>query len=216
MSDSADKRSVSTDALETLGTIIDEHQKRDAIHLAVTPVVAGEDLRPGRAIGIIDGKAWSDGWDGTDMAPIVGIVDPFLAAPVRKGQHFWLVVYPRKITSLRHVWTHPQIPDAETPSVRKDTVAVSERWLRDFCDNHDMPGYDTTMSLLGELVGDPNKESQYPNKKEDVEKFGDTIIFGGHDAHCEIPPEFWGHYENVTGYTVPRSLRGATYFGCTC
>lgn len=29
-----DKRSVFTDALETLGTIIDDTQKRDAIHLA--------------------------------------------------------------------------------------------------------------------------------------------------------------------------------------
>lgn len=38
----SDKRSVATDALETLGTIIDDKQKRDAIHLAVEPVVAGE------------------------------------------------------------------------------------------------------------------------------------------------------------------------------
>ena len=41
----SDKRSVATDALETLGTIIDDTQKRDAIHLAVEPVVAGERLQ---------------------------------------------------------------------------------------------------------------------------------------------------------------------------
>jgi hypothetical protein len=40
-------RSVATDALATLGTIIDDTQKRDAIHIAVEPVIAGERLRPG-------------------------------------------------------------------------------------------------------------------------------------------------------------------------
>lgn len=41
-SNTGDKRSVSTDALETLGTIIDDRAGRDAIHLAVEPVHAGE------------------------------------------------------------------------------------------------------------------------------------------------------------------------------
>lgn len=41
---SADKRTMTTDALETLGTIITEHEKRDAIHIAVENVVAGAKL----------------------------------------------------------------------------------------------------------------------------------------------------------------------------
>ena len=49
---SADKRSVSTDALETLGTIIDESAGRDAIHLAVEPCISDEILYPGQQIGI--------------------------------------------------------------------------------------------------------------------------------------------------------------------
>lgn len=54
---SADKRKVSTDALETLGTIIDSGQKRDAIHLAVEPVIAGECLAPGAHVVINQGVA---------------------------------------------------------------------------------------------------------------------------------------------------------------
>lgn len=98
---SADKRSVHTDALQTLGTIITEGG-RDAIHLAVEPVVAGEPLEPGEDIGIENGVAWGK----SDHIKKVGIVDPFLKDRVKTGEKFWLIVYPRQITSLRHVWEH--------------------------------------------------------------------------------------------------------------
>jgi hypothetical protein len=51
------KHKVATDALETLGTIIDDSAKRDAIHLAVIPAVAGEDLLPGMHVQLADGVA---------------------------------------------------------------------------------------------------------------------------------------------------------------
>lgn len=101
-----DKRTVATDALETLGTIIDETAGRDAIHLAVEPIVAGQPLRPGDDVGIVDGLA-------VMCSNPVGIVDPFLATKVFTGQRFWLVIYPRQITSLRHVWTHSAFPPVE-------------------------------------------------------------------------------------------------------
>jgi hypothetical protein len=47
MSENSDKRTVHTDALETLGNIIGPQEKRDAIHLAVCPVIAQEQLLPG-------------------------------------------------------------------------------------------------------------------------------------------------------------------------
>lgn len=103
----ADKRTVHTDALETLGTIIGPDEKRDAIHLAVLPAVAGEPLRPGQDVGVFDGKA-----HGEHRGETRGIVDPFLRRMVCAGERFWLVVYPRQITSLRHVWTHPAFPEA--------------------------------------------------------------------------------------------------------
>ncbi len=40
----SDKRSVATDALATLGTIIDETAKRDAIHLAVIPMEGYDEI----------------------------------------------------------------------------------------------------------------------------------------------------------------------------
>lgn len=104
---SADKRTVTTDALETLGMIHFKSEGRDAIHLAVEPVTAGEFLKPGQHICIVDGVARA-GW--TKGVCPTGIVDPFLPEDVQEGQRFWLVVYPRMITSLRHVWEHPSFP----------------------------------------------------------------------------------------------------------
>src|SRR5690242_3701044 len=101
MSTHGDNRTVHTDALETLGSIIDEREKRDAIHLAVCPVVAQEPLSPGDHVT-------ADGWGARyrkDVNP-VGIVDPFLETNVNQGEMFWLIIYPRKISSLRHVWSH--------------------------------------------------------------------------------------------------------------
>jgi len=100
----ADKRSPHTDALETLGMIHFKPEARDAIHLAVEPVEAGENLGVGFDVGIgADGKAYR----AVPGIKPLGIVDPFLPQPVGKGERFWLVVYPRMITSLRHVWEHP-------------------------------------------------------------------------------------------------------------
>lgn len=72
-------------------------QKRDAIHIALTPAVCRQKiLRPGQHVGK----------NGTEERPHVGIVDPYLRAPVLEGQEFWLFLYPNTVTSLRHEWTH--------------------------------------------------------------------------------------------------------------
>jgi hypothetical protein len=110
MVNNGDKRSVTTDALETLGTIITENEKRDAIHLAVYPAEAGGYFSPGDRVYLgPDGKAYSAG--GRSGKEATGIVDPFLERNVMMGERFWLVLLPRTVKSLRHVWEHPSFPE---------------------------------------------------------------------------------------------------------
>ena len=109
----ADKRTVSTDALETLGMIHFKQEYRDAIHLAVEPVRAACKLEVGQRIGIIDGYAFPAGKHlaSADITvPCHGIVDPFLPRAVEEGESFWFVMNPRMVSSLRHVWEHPDFP----------------------------------------------------------------------------------------------------------
>lgn len=105
-------RTPSTDALETLGMIHFKPEHRDAIHLAVEPVKAFCLLKPGERIGIVDGVAYPSGYNFNESKiPYHGIVDPFLPAPAKAGESFWFVMAPRMVTSLRHVWSHPEFPD---------------------------------------------------------------------------------------------------------
>lgn len=213
MSSHADRRTVATDALETLGTILGEGERRDAIHLAVEPAVAGEDLRPGEHVGLLSpGVAAGEGACGKP----VGIVDPFLPGGVRKGQRFWLVVYPRQVTSLRHVWTHPDFPGEPDPGAapgpddarRRD----SERWLRDFAETHDCPDFD---ALIAAATGEHHRNEVHGDDYYGSSNDGEYLFFRGYDAHGEIPPEFWTHVEIYGGRTIPGNRR-PRWFSCSC
>lgn len=115
-----------SDTQERIGHLLRQPEKRDAVHIAVAPVIASHDLTPGQHIGFTrEGE--------TEMVhsagKCIGIVDPFLGVTVFRGQRFWMFLYPNTITSLRHEWTHPAF--ATDPS-----RADSEAWLRAFADLH--------------------------------------------------------------------------------
>ena len=191
---SADTRSVATDALATLGTIIDENQKRDAIHVAVEPVQAACTLRAGEHVG-----KDTFGTYGPVGNPL-GIVDPFLKEIVREGEWFWLLVYPRHITSLRHVWSHPAFEEAIPETIsREDHVVKSKAWIDQHAQELDL----TTKGLMEYAQIWLNSEEH--TIQQGSEHWRDTFN----------PMEFWHHYEIVTGTIVSRDLK-QSFFCCTC
>jgi len=110
-------------ALESLGTTnIPDTAGRDAIHIAVIRRVAETRLFPGQHVGI-DGNPSGE--------KTVGIVDPYLANTVMPGESFWMLLYPRTITGLRHVWNHPDF-DAEVQryEVMPDEIDEDEIYER--------------------------------------------------------------------------------------
>lgn len=94
---------------------------RDAIHIAIAPVMAGEHLEPGDHVGFIGSDRTMAYRRSTlvleDGNETLGIVDPFLKEEVRPGQKFYMCLYPRTITTLRHQWSHPAwVPVAPPPA----------------------------------------------------------------------------------------------------
>lgn len=177
-----------------LGKIITEPQGRDAVHIAVVPVVAGDRyLQPGDRVGFIDKKNNLVGKQG----PYLGVVDPFLESYVSKGQTFWLYLVPGSITSLRHEWTHPEFEAvAPAPSTRSS----SEEWMREWARAQLCYQY-------GESVMDEDQAYEY------AISFGHTHQVGSfEDARDYIDDEWWNHWEKITGATGDREA----YFSCAC
>lgn len=79
-----------------LGKVIEPGREvgRDAIHVAVYPMLAVREMRPGERLQN-------------------GIVDPFLKESVLPGQRFWMLLFPNTVASLRHVWSHPNFPEEQ-------------------------------------------------------------------------------------------------------
>ena len=169
-----------------LGRLVESNEWRDAIHIAIVPVVADTRLSPGQDVGVVDGNRV-----GKSENP-VGIIDPFLKDSVKPEQSCWMLLYPNTITSLRHEWTHPAFPSAPTP------VSVeSKAWLEHYA------------SSIGVGVDELIERATY--FLDDGSYWGNGDRFDG----VYLEDEFWPHYQAVTGRVVSDEQRGS-FFSCSC
>ena len=109
----------------------------------------------------------------------------------RDWRAFWLVVLPRTIRSLRHVWEHPDFPASELANATADEpaldpVSASRKWIEDFAARIDQT-YSRLMSAAENWI--ECQDYTYDN----TEAYKD---------HWDQFPEFWKHYEIVTGKTL--------------
>jgi hypothetical protein len=104
--------------------VTDPKAGRDAIHVAIAPCVAAEDLEPGQHVGLVGGEP---DLAGSHASRLVGIVDPFLTETVRKGQRFYLCLYPNTVTTLRHHWSHPAFDEDEARKEAATAIPVFRR-----------------------------------------------------------------------------------------
>jgi hypothetical protein len=200
------KHTVATDALETLGKCpIPDNSGRDAIHLAVEPVIAGQILHAGERIKIMAERAWLATANET-----IGIVDPFVEGPIHPGTKFWLVVLPRTISSLRHVWSHPAFPDEPVSAYHEDAdehyvtppEKLSELWMRAWAVEHLSDDY-------YDDGGGMDAEQAY---RFAIEAGHDTNIGSFESARDHIDGTWWDHWERITGQPGKRD----EYFSCAC
>lgn len=225
----ADKRSTHTDALETLGFILADNQgARDAIHLAVEPVIAGHNLKTGEHIGIKDGKAVSHKYVRNHDVKLVGVVDPFLLGGVQEGDKFWLVVYPRQITSLRHVWAHPDFPDTSDVMFRnvdgKDNIALyppsltekdkAYKWIENYA--NELSGYYSDGygdDCYAEITAEELINTAKTHLKDGA--WGDYLVYGGKFEGEYTKSEFWDYLAIYLEKEIPEDRR-RSFFSCSC
>ncbi len=174
-----------------LGNLIDKHQQRDAVHVAVAPVrVCGEGFAPGDHVGI------NERGEADKNASHIGVLDPFLKCNPSWGDWCWLFLYPGSIHSVRHHWTHPVL-DSDGNSEKERAIVR----LREIAAATDI-GYDHMMKAAGDWVhwGDYTTQMGYESWRDNFPTFVN---------------EFWPLYEIVTGTTVPPEKR-ESFFSCSC
>lgn len=152
-----------------LGRLCNALSGRDAIHIAIAPVVAKVEMRPGDHAGV----------DGTQENP-VGIVDPFLDATVEPGETFYLCLYPNTITSLRHVWEHPKFEADSTRNISDAEAYVAK--IADIC------GMNSTRLMLAALEWVEYNDYSHMGTNEDYR-----------GVTGEQWDRFWKCFEELTG-----------------
>lgn len=178
--------------------------ERDAIHIATAAVFATEDLNPGDHVGFVDKR--QDHMGRSELAP-VGVVDCFLPRPVKKGERFWVFLYPGTIQSLRHSWSHPSF-DMRQQLIRAMEETPAKKRMKEFArelssaTNYDGSGDTVTFE---ELI---DRATQYVNG-------GEYWCEGGRFEGQGIYEEFWDDFEELTGLKVPEGDR-YSFFSCSC
>lgn len=173
-----------------LGRLIEGEAQRDAIHIAIAPVVAAEVIYPGSKVLLRpDGKAM--------MHPIgIGIADPYYSFKIDVGEKFWLFLFPNTLTGMRHHWTHPKFPDSdENTEVNIDSI----NWMKEWAANHETEYDYLIKGTIAEVTKSRDRDSY--------------VCLGQEDT--DIPEEFWYHFTNITGINT-NPLDRPESFRCAC
>lgn len=158
-----------------LGQIIHGNPERDAIHVAVAPVIAACELKPGQHIGLLDGEA------SPGAKKLIGIVDPYLKSNVRRHQKFWMFLYPNTIIGMRHHWKHPDFTYEENSKER------AEVRIRQIAQELDVD-YEDLISHAQSYL-----------------EYGDYWCEGGRFDGVYLPDDFWDSYEILFDVKVPQN-----------
>lgn len=187
-----------------LGYYANRHSKLDAIHVAVMPVICGqEELRPGDHVTVINSFAVKTTIPKGQPGGPLGIIDPFFELDIiHPNCRVWLLMYPDTVIQLGHVWSHPAFQDKKE----------SEKWLREYAVMHNP--YD---------VEDPYTRTEIDNGEERAFQRlikGLTsleLFFHGTDLHglheLDRADELQLHAETYLGCRIHWNNFN---FGCSC
>jgi hypothetical protein len=94
-----------------------ETDKRDAVHVAIFPTVAGCLLHAGNHVELEHGTAVL-----CEPGKGIGIVDPFLKNELKKGDRLYICLYPDTVTGMRHEWSHPAVDSQDGVKAKLEQI----------------------------------------------------------------------------------------------
>lgn len=198
------------EAQTTVGQVLTKPARRDAVHFALAPMVAYEDLDPGAHVKFTQRD--NTKVRSCEQGEGIGIVDPFLARYVKQGETFWVFLYPNTISSLRHEWEHPAFPamidtNADTSAADRQTaikvadallMTPQRQLLENFAEEIDV----TYEELLEGAL--------------DYIKTGSYMSHGSKFEGVQTPDGFWEAYDFVTQTKSGFAKTRESFFSCSC
>lgn len=176
-----------------LGKFPNQYAQRDAVHVAIIPIIASSGLSPGQRIGIAEenGVFCSD----SDADEPIGIVDPFLTRKVKPGERFYLCLFPGTVHGMRHHWLHPQFQVKAEPDDGKKEPA---RIVIQKCADDAGISFDEIIRAANDYLDN-----------------GEYLVEGSRWDRHHLDDSFWDAFEVWTGRKVPSDDRGS-FFSCSC
>lgn len=185
-----------------LGIILDGPAERDAVHVAVVALQAGETLYRGQKVRLSPTEK-TVALSGEEKLDAVGIVDPFIPKMfISTGTWFWCLLTPGTVTGMRHEWKHPLFSNIDSIPTKVDS-AESLKWLQNFADKWNFD--------FSEMVEAATSTSEWR-----------YVVAQGKDLHGkeELDPGdydlFWEHIEAYTGQKFSESHREGMGWSCSC
>jgi hypothetical protein len=217
-----------------LGQIIPEHEvaERDAVHIAVVPIVASERIGAGCPVGLSPTGEAVNYFRYPTKA--VGVADPYLLKDVQKGERFYLFLKPNTITALRHEWTHPAF-DLSTPAPNTQSLP-SAAARRRAATRAAAPAplamqqkIHPTAHAVAEMLTTSAHKQLLMDFANQIDISLDELIDGARDyaqrgeymsegekfESVSIPKGFWEAYQAFTQEVVPAESQD-NFFSCSC
>ena len=177
---------------------------KDAIHIAIAQVSAGEELKAGDRVGFKDkeGIVFKD-------ATHIGLVDPFIQTPIKKDNLFYLFLYPNSVTSLTHQWEHPSFDRSP------ERIAAADKWLKKhsqayFANEDDYGFSDWEGTNYHRFI------EEFKASNVSAYAYGDDFSEHYNSNIDGFRKKFWDNLEIVTGIAATKEQRDQEYFSCSC
>lgn len=201
------------DPIKTIGQTLTGRERRDAIHIAIAPVVASHAMLPGVRVGFAKGSTELVSAEAENK---IGIIDPYFDGTIEKDDKVWLFLYPNTIKAIRHHWHHPAFGLEEAEVVDKE---ASEQWIKQYIRRHCPYDFADRVFNYGTQQYDPapsNREQYAYNKFMERAQDG-TIFYHGSDLHSlgelEDADELFHHLSIL----LERPVGGGDFeYSCSC
>lgn len=171
--------------------------KRDAVHIAITPVTISGFVSPGEKV------VWADKSQNTvkkaEKEKPIGVIDPFLKYNLYPGSTAYLCLYPNEVTGMTHSWEHPEFePESKTSEVENmgKIAAACGKTLEAIMDDMDVFTENGTVFDGWDYIRDDSE--RYKRLTREDWKL------------------LWKYWAKINNYTLPENFDIYCPYTCSC